>query len=442
MISSKGVFSAIAGTLLLGALAPVHAGVVEDWNARAVACATRSGPTFYLDIALIQLAVHDAVQGVEHRYETYAVDSSPAGAVSLPGVVAGAAWGVMVDMRICGGGTPAFDAARAAALAAYNAAAAADPAGTAFGYSVGQQMLSEYRAIPVPAPGYTPMPGEGEWQPTPVTNTPFQYVYLATLKPYVLRKPKQFRPPPPPPLTSQRYARELEEVYLRGGASSHPAAPDCLSSDPAQATADLARFWSGNVVAIWNQVARDLSNARISSIGDAARFLALVTVSGADSGIAVWDSKLFYHFWRPETAILAGGDTAWSPFIRGPSLHFPQMAPAFPAPSQTPAYPDYVSGANGLTGGMLGAMRLYFGTDNVAFSVNRAVPAVVTICRNPRTYTSFSHAMEEVVDARILLGIHFRSADEQARRLGERVAHWTIKKSLRPLPPGKKRGKG
>lgn len=434
----KGHFSAFAGSLLLCAIAPANAGVVEDWNARAIACATRAGPTVTLDIALMHLAVHDAVQGAEGRFAPYAVRMTPGTAVTLPGVVAGAAWGVLGDTRICAGGTAAFDAARAAALAAYNAALAADPAGTAFGYSVGQQMVAqEYRAVPNPAPGYTPVPGDGEWQTTPITNSPFAFVYLATTKPYALNRPSQFRPPPPPPLNSQRYKRELEEVYLRGGASSHPTTVDCASTDPAQTTADLARFWSGNFVAQWNQVARDLSNARITTIGDAARFFALVNMAGADGGIAVWDSKLKYHFWRPETAIYAGGDTAWSPFIRGPSAHFPQTPT-----SQTPAYPDYVSGANGLTAAMLGMMRAYFRTDRISYSVNRAVPPVVTICRNPRTFTSFSGGMEEVVDARILLGIHFRSADEQARRLGVRVAHWTITKELKPLPPGKNNGKG
>lgn len=81
-------------------------------------------------------------------------------------------------------------------------------------------------------------------------------------------------------------------------------------------------------------------------------------------------------------------------------------------------------------------LRLYFGTDEVAFAVNRAVPAAVTTCTNPRRFTRISDALDEVVEARILLGIHFRSADTEARRLGERVAHWTFQKALQPLPPG------
>ena len=91
-----------------------------------------------------------------------------------------------------------------------------------------------------------------------------------------------------------------------------------------------------------------------------------------------------------------------------------------------------MSGANGLTGAATAMLQFFFGTDSMSFAVSRAVPASVMVCTNPRMYTHFSDAAQEVVDARILLGIHFRSADEEARRLGTRVAHWTFMKTLRP----------
>jgi hypothetical protein len=417
--------AALAVVLLSGLVSPAQAGVVENWNILSVACVTRPGPTGLLDLALVHAAIHDAVQSVENRYQPYRVKASPAGGETLDGIVAGAAWGVLADTRICPAG-----AARTNALAAYTTAAGSDAAGTALGFSVGQQMLADYRAVPVPAPVYTPVPGPGEWQPTPFSFAPMSFVYLATTEPFVLLRPSQFRSPPPPPMTSQRYAREYEEVYLRGGVNSHPASVDCASGDPAQATADVAKFWSGNFVVNWSQASRDISLSRGLSTGDAARLLALVYLAAADSAIAVWDSKLHFHFWRPETAILASGDTEWVPFIRGPNGHFP-------ATSQTPSYPEYVSGANGLTGAVTGMLRLALGTDEVSFAVYRAVPAAVTICTNPRTYTRLSDAAEEVVDARILLGIHFRSGDVEARRLGERVAHWIFHKSLQPVPPGR-----
>jgi len=121
-------------------------------------------------------------------------------------------------------------------------------------------------------------------------------------------------------------------------------------------------------------------------------------------------------------------DPAWTPFIQ--SSHFP-------AGSQNPPYPDYVSGANGLTGAFTATLQLFFGTDLVPFEVYKAVPASVAICTNPRVYRRISDAAEEVVEARIYLGIHFRAADVEARRLGARVAWWTFAKALRPIHHGK-----
>jgi hypothetical protein len=198
----------------------------------------------------------------------------------------------------------------------------------------------------------------------------------------------------------------------------------------------MARFWSGNFVAQWNQVARDIALDRQLSIGDTARLLALANLAGADAGIAVWDSKVHYNFWRPSTAINLGDtdgnpgtvpDPAWTPYIQ--SSHFP-------AGSQNPPYPDYVSGANGLTGAFTATLQLFFGTDWVPFEVYKAVPASVAICTNPRVYRRISDAAEEVVEARIYLGIHFRAADVEARRLGARVAFNTFANALRPIRQG------
>ena len=147
----------------------------------------------------------------------------------------------------------------------------------------------------------------------------------------------------------------------------------------------------------------------------------------------MWDSKRFFNYWRPITAIREGnndgnpftvGDPNWTPFIQ--SAHFP-------AGSQTPPYPDYVSGANGLTGAFTRILQLYFRTDHLRFEVNKGTAPSVVICENPRTYERISDAAQEVVDARILLGIHFRTADEEARQLGRRIAFWAFTNYLRPL---------
>jgi hypothetical protein len=230
-------------------------------------------------------------------------------------------------------------------------------------------------------------------------------------------------------LDSHTYLREYEEVREFGSVASHPAVAAC----PAPRETELARFWSGNFIAMWHDTVRQIGLDRQLSIGKNARLLALYSIAAADAAIAVWDTKYFYNYWRPITAIREGdndlndetvGDPSWTPFIQ--SAHFP-------AGSQTPAYPDYTSGANGLTGAATGMLQLFFRTDRFEFEVYKATPPSVAICTNPRTFERLSDAAREVVDARIYLGIHFRAADENARRLGARVASWTFKKYLQPV---------
>jgi hypothetical protein len=160
----------------------------------------------------------------------------------------------------------------------------------------------------------------------------------------------------------------------------------------------------------------------LATVGDRARLLALVNLAAADAAMAVWDSKYHYNFWRPVTAIREG-DQDTNPRTIG--------EPTWTALLPTPPYPDYVSGANGLTGAITGMLMEFFGTDEFVFTVKTTSPLVSD---QERDYVRFSDAAQEVVDVRIHQGIHFRAADEEARRLGTRVAHWAFRTVLRPVP--------
>jgi hypothetical protein len=191
-----------------------------------------------------------------------------------------------------------------------------------------------------------------------------------------------------------------------------------LSADRTAEQTDLAYFWSDNYLPQWNRALRTIAVAHVNDLGDSARLFALTSLAAADAFIAVWDSKYFYSYWRPITAIREDdgdartqGDPNWEPLVN------------------TPPYPDYVSGANGLTGAFTTALQKFFGTDEFAFTITSNAPLAV---QKSRTYTRFSEAADQVVEARILLGIHFRAADVQARKLGARVARWTADKYLRP----------
>jgi len=402
-------------------VAPASANVVTEWNAIAVSCIPRGGPATALDLSLVHAAMHDAVQAIEKRYQPYFSTPSAVGTESKAAAAAAAAYWVLTDNRVCPDTVqPTLDAA----FLPYKNGA---DAGLAVGKAAADALLAtEYRADNGAVWGGKI--GVGEWRPTPPGNANMAFVYVATTRPFVMDKPEQFRPGPPPPVTSDKYTREYNEVKEKGSVQAHPATPAC----PAPADTDMARFWGGNIGAQWNQAYRDVAIDRQLGIGDTARLFALGNLAAADAGIAVWDSKLYYNYWRPITAIREGdtdgnpntaGDPTWTPFISSPHLS-----------SQNPAYPDYVSGANGVTGAYTQILQLYFRNDNVPLAINKApLAATVPICTTPRLYRKISQAMDEVVEARILLGIHFRSADTVARTLGQRVGWNTFTHALQPI---------
>jgi hypothetical protein len=396
-----------------------NANVVTEWNAIALGCITRGGPVNAFDVSLVQAAVHDAVQAIEHRYEPYFSTPSAVGTESKAAAAAAAAYWVLTDNRVCP------DTAQPTLDAAFLPYKNGNDPGLVVGKAAADALLAtEFRADNGAV--WNGKVAVGEWRPTPPGNATMAFAFAATTRPFVMDKPEQFRPGPPPPVTSDKYTREYNEAKEKGSVQSHPATNAC----PAPADTDMARFWAGNFGVQWNQTMRDVAIDRHLGLGDTARLLALGNLAAADAGIAVWDSKIHYNYWRPITAIREGdndnngktvGDVNWTPFIQTLS-------------AQTPAYPDYVSGANGVTGAFTTILQLFFKSDFVPLAINKApLAATVPICTTPRLYRRISDAAEEVVEARILLGIHFRSADVVARQLGTRVAWNTFTNALRPL---------
>jgi hypothetical protein len=404
--------AALTAALALCGTVTAYADPVTDWNLIAVTAASqtitgRPGPPGLLDLALVHAAVHDAVQAIEGRFERYRYAGSGAG--SLTAAVAAAAHRVLVELY------PAQKDSLDAQYVAYvGIRGLTQDAGVAVGEAAAAALYPAHYRSPTPI-GFPTEPefgrlGVGEWN-SPVA---MGLLHLAFSKPFTLNRIDQFRPPPPPPIGSVTYARDYAEVQAIGDKSKHPD-PSVLGT-----ATDLAWFWSGNYPVQWNETARQLADAYGASIGDNARLFALINLAAADAAMAVWDSKLFYNFWRPQPAVreLVDGNSRTTPDDKWTSL------------LASPPYPDYVSGANGLTGAFTGMFRNFFGTDVMSFTVTTGAANAKD---KERDFDSFSEAAQEVVEARILLGIHFRFADEEARRLGERVAHWTFQKYLRPV---------
>ena len=211
---------------------------------------------------------------------------------------------------------------------------------------------------------------------------------------------------------SPEYTRAYNEVKNLGSATGSDRTPD---------QTELANFWNANFPGQFNALAPALAISEGLSISESSRLLALNAVSMADALITAWDSKVHYNFWRPISAIQFGdsdgnsktdGDAAWLPFVG------------------TPPYSDHTSGANSLSGSSMRALSLIFG-GNMDFEITTTNPGPTV--NDTRSYSKFSEVRDEVVEARILQGIHFRFADVDARKRGEHIAQWAHSHYFRPV---------
>ena len=168
----------------------------------------------------------------------------------------------------------------------------------------------------------------------------------------------------------------------------------------------------------FNTALRDQVGVRKLDIIDAARMFAAVDMSVADAVISIWHSKYLYNFWRPITAIQLA-ETDGNPATTADPNWAPMLA--------TPPYPEYVSGYSGVIGAYASALQETFQTRHLQLTfTSTAVPGT-------RVYDSGDEAVQEVVDARIWLGIHFRSADVRGARMGQQVAEWALDRYFRPV---------
>jgi hypothetical protein len=399
--------------LSLGAAAPAGADVVTDWSAITIstigAAPAVAGPARLIEYSMVHIAMHDAVQAIQQRFETYSPGITPTSG-SVIAAAAKAARDVLA--HAFPPQVAMLDAAYSAYLAAHQIAAN-DPGVAAGAQAAAACILGRVNdgAYPVPAPTFFGGTGPGEWRPTVFTATgepaPMSVSWMATTQPFTVMHSSQFFAPKPPRLTSNRYTRDYNEVKALGRNVDSARTPEQTA---------IATFHSGNTVVLWNQTLRALADQYITNVGDSARMFALVNMAMADAGMSAWQAKIQYNVWRPSTAIQLG-DTDGN---RSTAAN-PAWQPLFPNPN----YPDYTSGANSLSGSATEMLRLFFRTDRVNFSMIGPTTS--------RFFTRFSDAADEVVSARVYMGIHFRFADEASRKQGMRVARWAYKYFLRSL---------
>jgi hypothetical protein len=380
--------------------------VISDWNALAVttfgADPTKAPQETPLYVGFVQAAVYDAVVGIDGRYKPYRFHARARHRTSAQAAAVAAAHKVLVTYSPYA--QAPLDAAYATSLAQIPDGKA-KTRGVAFGTLAADNLIAmrtnDGRNAPVL---FTKPPAPGVWRPTPPAFLPMAVPWMGGVTPMLLRSGAQFgEPGPPPALTSAHYTRDFAEVKALGSATSTARTTKQTST---------ALFFSGNAAVQFNAALRDQITVRHPDIVDAARMFAAVDMSEADAIIAVWHAKYLYGFWRPITAINLA-DTDGNPATTADPSWTPLLT--------TPPYPDYVSGYSGLTGAFTRALADALDTRRLQLTlISTAVPGAV------RNYGSGRSLRNDVVDARVWLGIHFRFADTAGVHMGQRVADWAL----------------
>jgi hypothetical protein len=355
--------------------------------------------------AYVAVAVYDAVMGIEGGHEPFLVDAVAPDEASAQAAVVGAASTVL--KYYLPGQAAIVDAGRMASLLTIPDSQAKTN-GLALGDAVANLVIAmraddgfrstAYSYIP-PNP---PIPGV--WLPTPPPPTPIG-LYLGHMRPFALMSADQFRPNGPPALDSKRWADDYNEVKEIGSATS--------TTRTAEQT-EAARFWAQAPVQQARGSFRKFVLDRELDVADAARFMAMMSVTYADGLIACFDAKYFYTLWRPITAVRAGdtdgndatlGDPGWTPLL-----------------PLTPNHPEYPSAHSCITPAAGLVTARFLRTQKIDFTV----PSFPSGALADRHFDTPSALEYDVGNGRVWGGIHYRSAVEDGSQIAKRTADWVL----------------
>ena len=411
-LRAAGLLAAAASLFALAASAPARADTVTEWNAIATsAIVTTAGQPPHaapLSLAMVHGAVYDAVNAIERGHQPYLV--APRAKRRIPRMRPPRRRPTACSPRCSRPSRPRSIRSIARRWRRFPAGrgrmAGSRPATRRPQRCSPHARTTAGRAVHLLS-GAEP----GAWRPTPPTFSLDPAPWVGTVRPFLVPTTAMLRSDPPNALTSAAYAKDFREVKRIGALTSR-----IRSADQTEA----AIFWQDHGPALWNRVFRDLSASHALDMADSARLFAMANLAAADGAIGCWHSKARWSFWRPITAIREAGtdgnratraDPAWTPL-------FDPATPQFGTPLVTPGFPDHPSGHACVSGAIVSTLKRFFGTDQIAFS------AFSNRTRTARSFDRLSDALEEIVDARVWGGIHFRAADDQGAVLGKKVAHW------------------
>lgn len=420
----KSRIGIVLTVFLCGAIcASVKADLVTDWNSAALEAIRVNHtppPVAARNLAILHVAIFDACNGIGQNCEPYLVSNKVAGVASKAAAISAAAHEVLVSL---------YPAQQGDFNSAYFKTLADIPdgeskrTGTTWGQSVADTVLlwrsndgSDF------VMDYTPGSGPGAWIPTPPAFLPGLLPNWSMVVCFAMTNGAQFRPPPPPNLGSAQWAFDFNLTKELGRLDS---------TNRTEEQTEIALFWADGAGTVtppghWNVIARQMADQQGNTLDQNARLFALLNIAEADAGIAAWDCKYTYGFWRPVTGI-ANADADDNPDTLPDASWMPLIV--------TPNFPEYISGHSTFSGAAAAVLADFYGTDNLPFTTTSdALPGVI------RHFNSFSEAAEEAGMSRIYGGIHFWSADVHGLLCGSQIGNYAADHFLLPKSGRSQRG--
>ena len=417
------------------------ASAVTHWNQIATTTlvaipgpASGAPPALQINLGMVQGAVYDAVNAITPKHhQPYLLKRRFSASASGAAAVAAAAYRVLNHIVSTVPASIAFpnrETLLETLATQYEASLAAVPdnshkrQGIAAGNAAADAMIAAREGDGRFGPSqWVPNSTAGHWDPVAPNGTTVQDAtpWVGGVKPFLIQSSSQFRSPGPNALTSAAYTAEFLEVKRLGGDGV------VTPTDRTATQTHNAIFWqsAGGPALLWSGVARNLALDPSSGLdlADTARLLAMMNLSGADAAINCWNDKYHFDFWRPFQAIRRAAEPAEG---NPDTLPDATWTPLFSAP-----YPDHTSGHMCLDGAHLRTLQVFFGTDVMHYGVTSSQFGGET-----RFFDRFSEPLEEIVEARIWAGLHFRTADVQGRDLGINVANYMVDNYFQPVGKG------
>jgi hypothetical protein len=400
--------------LLIALTGTAYANVITDWDSKGVAIIQgnapapppRIGPVGGMRIVTVMhMAMFEAVNSIDPRYESYLGVTKPRVGGSQDAAAASAAATVLSKMD------PEDAPKVKEALDAY-LAGIPDGVDKAQGIKFGEEVAIKVIERRANDGENTPNAFRPVTQPGVYTETMITYGWqYATMQPFAMKSPSQFRPPPPIALTSEEWARDYNEMKNIGEKNS---------ADRSPRQTENARFWLTVIPGSNQPLARQLAISKHLSVVDSARSMALVAMAEMDAAIAVFDAKYHYTFWRPITAI-RNGDIDGNPATERVATWQPIEL--------TPMHPEYPCAHCILSGAEAGAIAAILGTEQIP-EVALTSPTAPGVTHK---FTDLRAFNKEVSEARIAAGFHWRFSTVIGSDMGWKIGANTVQNCMQPL---------